>query len=164
MKRLFYYASVVLSLLMFAFGTTACGGDDDDVPENFQQMTEGVHRIEVTIDGDTSGWNIDVAFVATYGNSAGVKLYENNEVVSESGGFMCGEMRNYTIETERKCNLMSLSLTLSHKQGVSVNPLKVRLKSYVNDMPIKDVTSDFPVEVDRKTIVFTSELKGSDLL
>ena len=37
---------------------TACGGDDkdEDLPDGYQKTTEGVHRIEVSVDGDLTGW------------------------------------------------------------------------------------------------------------
>ena len=55
----------VMTVSMFI----ACGGDDkdDDLPDGYQKTTEGVHRMEVSVDGDLTGWNGKFAFVAVCG-------------------------------------------------------------------------------------------------
>ena len=52
----------MMAMCMF----TACGGDDkdEDLPDGYQKTTEGVHRIEVSVDGDLTGWEARFAIVA----------------------------------------------------------------------------------------------------
>ena len=113
----------------------ACGGDDkdDDLPDGYQKTTEGVHRIEVSVDGDLTGWEGRFAFVA-----------------------VCGDGTRGYVETDSKCDQMTLTVTLSHGASASVSPVTVTLKSFINGQPKKAKTVEFTDSY--KTIVFNSEL------
>ena len=153
-----YYLFSVLAIM--AMMCTACGGDDndDDLPEGYHKTTEGVHRIEVSVDGDLTGWEGRFAFVAVCGDGTRgfVKLYENGRQISDDGTFLGEELRDYIIETDSKCDQMTLTVTLSHGASASVSPVTVTLKSFINGQPKKAKTVEFTDSY--KTIVFNSEL------
>ena len=44
---------------------------------------------------------------------------------------------NYIIETDDKCDQMTLTVTLRHGTSVSVSPVTVTLKSFIKDQPKK---------------------------
>lgn len=139
---------------------TACGGDDndDDLPDGYQKTTEGVHRIEVSVDGDLTGWEGRFAFVAVCGDGTRgyVKLYEDGRQISDDGSFLGEELRNYDIETDAKCDQMTLTVSLRHSVSASVRPVTVTLKSFIKDQPKKMKAVEFTDSY--KTIVFNSEL------
>ena len=58
MKKYFKYSALAIMAMMAMCMFTACGGDDkdEDLPDGYQKTTEGVHRIEVSVDGDLTGW------------------------------------------------------------------------------------------------------------
>ena len=160
MKKYFKYSTLAIMAMMTVCLFTSCGSDDkdDDLPEGYQKITEGVHRIEVSLSGDLTGWEGRFAFVAVCGDGTRgfVKLYENGRQISEDGSFLGEELRNYTIETDAKCDQMTLTVTLRHSTSVSVSPVTVTLKSFIKDQPKKTKTVEFTDSY--KTIVFNSEL------
>jgi hypothetical protein len=160
MKKYLKYSTLAIMVMMCMCVLTACGGDDkdDDLPDGYQKTTEGVHRIEVSVDGDLTGWEGRFAFVAVCGDGTRgyVKLYENGRQISDDGTFLGEELRDYIIETDSKCDQMTLTATLSHGASASVSPVTVNLKSFINGQPKKTKTVEF---VDAyKTIVFNAEL------
>ena len=160
MKKSFIYSTLAIMAMMTVSMFIACGGDDkdDDLPDGYQKTTEGVHRMEVSVDGDLTGWNGKFAFVAVCGDGTRgyVKLYENGQQISDDGTFLGEELRDYIIETDSKCDQMTLTATLSHGVSASVSPVTVTLKSYVNGQPKKAKTVE--VTDSYKTIVFNAEL------
>lgn len=160
MKKNFLFVALAVMAMMTVCMFTACGGDDNDndLPDGYQKTTEGVHRMEVSVDGDITGWNGKFAFVAVCGDGTRgyVKLYENGRQISDDGTFLGEELRNYTIETDSKCDQMTVTATLSHGTSVSVSPVTVTLKSFINGQPKKAKTLEFKDSY--KMIVFNSEL------
>lgn len=160
MKRKFMFSALAIMAMMCMCMFIACGGDDkdDDLPDGYQKTTEGVHRIEVSVDGDLTGWEGKFAFVAVCGDGTRgyVKLYENGRQISDDGTFLGEELRDYTIETDSKCDQMTVMTTLRHGNSVSVSPVTVTLKSFINGQPKKAKTVEFTDSY--KTIVFNSEL------
>jgi hypothetical protein len=160
MKKKFLFSVLAVMAMMTMCVFTACGGDDkdDDLPDGYQKTTEGVHRMEVSVDGDLTGWNGKFAFVAVCGDGTRgfVKLYENGRQISDDGTFLGEELRDYIIETDSKCDQMTLTATLSHGTSASVSPVTVTLKSYINGQPKKAKTVE--VTDSYKTIVFNAEL------
>lgn len=160
MKKYFKYSTLAIMAMMTVCLFTSCGSDDkdDDLSESYQKITEGVHRIEVSVDGDLTGWEGRFAFVAVCGDGARgyVKLYENGRQISDDGTFLGEELRNYTIETDAKCDQMTVTATLSHGNSAPVSPVTVTLKSFINGQPKKAKAVEF---IDSyKTIVFNAEL------
>ena len=162
MKKYFKYSALAIMTMMAMCMFTACGGDDrdEDLPDGYQKTTEGVHRIEVSVYGDLTGWNGKFAFVAVCGDGTRgyVKLYENGRQISGDGTFLGEELRDYIIETDSKCDQMTMTATLSHGSSASVSPVTVTLKSYINGQPKKAKTVEFADSY--KTIVFNSELNA----
>ena len=160
MKKKFLFSALAIMAMMTVSMFIACGGDDkdDDLPDGYQKTTEGVHRMEVSVDGDLTGWNGKFAFVAVCGDGTRgyVKLYENGRQISDDGTFLGEELRDYIIETDAKCDQMTLTATLSHGTSASVSPVTVTLKSYINGQPKKAKTVEFTESY--KTIVFNAEL------
>ena len=160
MKKYFKYSTLAIMAMMTVCLFTSCGSDDknEDLPDGYQKTTEGVHRIEVSVDGDLTGWEGRFAFVAVCGDGTRgyVKLYENGRQISDDGTFLGEELRDYIIETDSKCDQMTVTATLSHGESASVSPVTVTLKSFINGQPKKAKTVEF---VDAyKTIVFNAEL------
>ena len=104
MKKYYLFSTLAIIAMMCMCMFTACGGDDndDDLPDGYQKTTEGVHRIEVSVDGDLTGWEGRFAFVAVCGDGTRgyVKLYEDGRQISDDGSFLGEELRNYDIETD----------------------------------------------------------------
>ena len=152
------FSALAIMAMMCMF--IACGGDDkdDDLPDGYQKTTEGVHRIEVFVDGDLTGWEGKFAFVAVCGDGTRgyVKLYENGRQISDDGTFLGEELRDYTIETDSKCDQMTVTATLRHGNSVFVSPVTVTLKSFINGQPKKAKTVEFTDSY--KTIVCNLEL------
>ena len=160
MKKKFLFSVLAIMAMMTVCMFIACGGDDkdDDLPDGYQKTTEGVHRMEVSVDGDLTGWNAKFAFVAVCGDGTRgyVKLYENGRQISDDGTFLGEELRDYIIETDSKCDQMTLTATLSHGTSASVSPVTVTLKSFINGQQKKAKTVEFTDTY--KTIVFNAEL------
>ena len=154
MEKYLKYSALAIMAMMCMCVFIACGGDDkdDDLPDGYQKTTEGVHRIEVSVDGDLTGWEGRFAFVAVCGDGTRgyVKLYENGRQISDDGTFLGEELRDYIIETDSKCDQMTLTVTLSHGASASVSPVTVTLKSFINGQPKK-----------AKTVEFTDSYKSS---
>lgn len=164
MKQLFRYSMMLAVMVMAVLTFTACGSDDkDDLPDGYVKTTEGVHRIEVSFDGNTTGWNCDATFIATYG-TATVNLYENGKQVGSAYGYSSSEVRDYAIETDAKCDLMSVTVILSHSSFASVEPITVTLKGYVNGKQTNMKVVEVPTSETNKGIVFSAEEIGGDLI
>ena len=163
-----YISNIVMMAIMAAMCVTlnACGGDDDDdLPDGYVRTTEGVHRVEVAFSGDTTGWNGDLTFIAVYGDGTHgkVKMYENGIQISDNGTFGSEELRDYDIQTDAICDQMTLTITMSHSAGKTVEPVTVTLKSYINGVQKKVKTATFNANEVYKTIVFDSELEADIL-
>lgn len=166
MKQIFKYSMMLVVMMMAVFGFTACSSsDDEDLPGGYVKTTEGVHRVEVSFDGNTAGWNGDLTFIAVYGDGTHgkVKLYENGSQISDSGAFSSEELRNYDIQTDAVCDQMALTIIMSHSAGKTVEPVTVTLKSYINGVQKKVKTATFNANEVYKTIVFDSELEADIL-
>ena len=66
---------MMLALMGFVCMTTftACGGDYDDNTPGTEtgNLTVGTHRIDVSFEGNTSGWTATVAFSAVKASATG---------------------------------------------------------------------------------------------
>lgn len=162
LKKTVFTIMAMMTVCMF----TACGDDkDDDLPEGYYMTTEGVHRIEVSFNGDLTGWDGEMTFIAVYGNGTlgNVKLYENGQLVADNGGYRIEALRNCAIETDAKCDQMNLGLIMEHSSSKSVSSITVTLKSFINGQQKKMKVIDFPANESYKSIIFNSEL-DADIL
>ena len=165
MKTLYKYMTMAVLAVVTMCVFSACGGDDgDDLPEGYVKTTEGVHRIEVSFDGDLKGWNGQLMFIATYGTSRDVKIYENGQILADDGGVIIEQVRNITVESEAKCDQMNVAVTIQHYPGASVNPITIILKGYVNGTQKNMKTVEIPSTEAYKTIIFNAENIGADVL
>ncbi len=163
------YVSCIMMLAMMAVVCstfTACGGgdSDDDIPGDVVKTTTGVHRIEVTFSGNTTGWEGQIMFIATNGKSYNVPLYRDGNLLSTDGGYSTEELKNITIDTEKTCDLMQVSVTLMNMSHRTVSPVTVTLKGYVNGVQKNMKVVEFPATETLKTIIFYSENIGADLI
>lgn len=163
MKRFIYLSVLAVMTMMTMCVFTACGGDDkdDDLPVGYVKTTEGVHRIEVTFEGDLTGWQVDMLFIAVHGDGGPAKFYENGQLVADDGGYEIETLRNCAVETDAKCDQMDVTMTMKHGSFSSVSPVTVTLRSFINGQPKKVKTVKFTESY--KTIVFDSEL-DADIL
>jgi hypothetical protein len=158
MKKLIYLSVLAVMTMMTMCVFTACGGDDndEDLPVGYVKTTEGVHRIEVTFEGDLTGWQVDMLFIAVHGDGGPAKFYENGQLVADEGGYEIETLRNCAVETDAKCDQMDVTMTMKHGSFSSVSPVTVTLRSFINGQPKKVKTVKFTESY--KTIVFDSEL------
>ena len=113
----------------------ACGGDsdDDDIPGGGTavKLKEGVHRIEVSFKGSTD-WRASLMFVATYHDESS-QLYENGKKVGiTSGLYSDGGIRDYAVESDARCDDMSLAISLNPLVVDDPGEMEVTLKGYVD--------------------------------
>ena len=166
MKKKNYYLMWIMMVALTVCMFTACGDDkDDDLPEGYYMTTEGIHRIEVSFNGDLTGWDGEMTFIAVYadGTHGNVRLYENGQLVADNGGYRIEALRNCAIETDAKCDQMSLGLIMEHSSSKSVSSITVTLKSLINGQQKKMKVVDFPASESYKSIIFNAEL-DADIL
>lgn len=162
MKKKFLFSTLAIMAMICMCVFTACGGDDkdDDLPDGYVKTTEGVHRIDVSFDGDLTGWEGQMTFVATYGTAYNVKLFKNGQLIADDGGIIIESLEDCSIETDSKCDQMNVGITLSNYRQRN-SSVKVTLRSLINGQPKKVKTVEFKESY--KTIIFDSEL-DADIL
>lgn len=162
MKKKFLFSTLAIMAMICMCVFTACGGDDkdDDLPDGYVKTTEGVHRIDVSFDGDLTGWEGQMTFVATYGTAYNVKLFKNGQLIADDGGIIIESLEDCSIETDSKCDQMNVGITLSNYRQRN-SSVKVTLRSFINGQPKKVKTVEFKESY--KTIIFDSEL-DADIL
>lgn len=138
--------------------------DDDNIPEGYVKTTEGVHRIEVSFDGDTDGFKTSLLFIAVYGDGSHgkVKMYEGGTEVG-MGSYQVEGLRTYSVETEKKCDQMNVAISTSRDSKEAGKSMIVTLKSYINGKQVKSKTVTFSAKEYYKSIIFDSEL-DADML
>lgn len=161
-KYFFLLAMMAISVCLFCGCSSS--GDDDNIPEGYVQTTEGVHRIEVSFDGDTDGFKANLLFIAVYGDGSHgkVNLYENGKQVG-IGSYQAEELRSYAVETDARCDQMNVAISTSRDSKETGKSMTVTLKSYINGKPIKSKTATFSTDEYYKSIIFDSEL-DADIL
>lgn len=165
MKKYFSYIMMMVMMTVVCVIFSACGGDkDDDLPEGYVKTTEGIHRIEVTFDGNTAGWEGQIMFLATNGTSHNVAIYKDGSLVGTDGGFSTEELRNITAESEKACDMMQVSVTLMNMSHKATSPVTVTLKGYVNGIQKNMKVVEIPATETYKTIIFNAEDIGADLI
>ena len=162
MKKKFLFSTLAIMAMICMCVFTACGGDDkdDDLPDGYVKTTEGVHRIDVSFDGDLTGWEGQMTFVATYGTAYNVKLFKNGQQIADDGGVIIEDLEDCSIETDSRCDQMNVGITLSNYRQRN-SSVKVTLRSFINGQPKKVKTVEFKESY--KTIIFDSEL-DADIL
>ncbi len=162
MKKYLKYSALAIMAMMTVSLFIACGGDDkdDDLPDGYVKTTEGVHRIDVSFDGDLTGWEGQMTFVATCGTAHNVKLFRNGQQIADDGGIIIESLEDCSIETDARCDQMNVGIILSNYRQTT-SPVKVTLRSFINGQPKKVKTVEFTDSY--KTIIFDSEL-DADIL
>lgn len=162
MKKKFLFSALAVMAMMTVSMFIACGGDDknDDLPDGYQKTTEGVHRIDVSFDGDLTGWEGQMTFVATYGTAYNVKFFKNGQQIADDGGLIIEVLEDCSIETDSRCDQMNVGITLSNYRQ-KTGSVKVTLRSFINGQPKKVKTVE--INDSYKTIIFDSEL-DADIL
>lgn len=144
---------------------TACGGDDDDIPgTETGNLTVGTHRIDVSFEGNTSGWTTTVAFTGTaYPSGGGSKLYENGtELTTGVSGWTDNKFRNYSISTDDKAQNLLAVIYVRRNAHAAAEPVTVTLKSFVNDKQKKQNSVVVDGSHSTTTIFFYSEISDGD--
>ena len=163
MKKYINMTMALMAIVCLTF--TACGGsDDDDLPEGYVETQTGVHRIEVAFDGNTTGWEGQIMFIATNGTSHNVAIYKDGSLASTDGGFSTEELKDITAESEKACDMMQVSVTLMNMSHKAVSPVTVTLKGYVNGTQKNMKVVEIPATETYKTIIFNAEDIGADLI
>lgn len=137
MRTKFLFLNVIMMAMMAAvcmtFASCGSGSDDDDIPGGGAnvKLKEGVHRIEVSFKG-SADWRASVMFVATYHDESS-QLYENGKKVGiTSGLYSDGGIRDYAVESDAKCDDMSLAISLNPLVVEDPGEMEVTLKGYVD--------------------------------
>lgn len=163
MKTFLKYSLLMAVVLVSMVALTACGGNsDDDLPDNYIELIEGVHRIEVSFSGSDQ-WRVSTMFLATEGYR-GTDIYENGQKVNETaGGYYCEELRNYIVETGKKCNSLSVTIVLNPYSKLSSGDIEITLKGFIDgkqtNMKVWNVKASDP-----KSMTFSCQDIGADII
>lgn len=156
-----YLMMAVAAIVCMTF--TSCGGDDDkdDIPGDYKELKEGVHRIEVYFSGSNQ-WRITAMFVASHGLN-GTDIYENGQKVNQtSGAYYNEELRNYVVETGKKCDQFNLTLLMDPLSSTS-GDIEVTLRGYIDgkqdNMKVWTIKASDP-----KSMVFSCQDIGADII
>lgn len=149
MKIMKLYLALIVMTMVCITTFSACGSDDDDEKiENInnREIIIGTHQIDLSLEGETTGWDIETSFCAT------VPIYENGKELerSEFGIWESDEIRNYSITTDDKADNLVVGLFVERKGSVELQPVTVCLKSTVNGKAWKSKT----IVLDGKKVKF----------
>lgn len=131
-KNFFNFMMIALMGLVCVTTFTACGDDNDEdvIGGETSDVTIGTHRIDVSFDGNFSGWSVEVGFV---GSPYGTPLYEDGEELKTEVGTWTGKtFRSYSVSTNDKSQNLAAVITLKKNGKLTVQPVTVNLRSYIN--------------------------------
>ena len=131
-KNFFKFMMIALMGLVCVTTFTACGDDNDEdvIGGETSDVTIGTHRIDVSFDGNFSGWNVEVGFI---GSPYGTPLYEDGEELKTNEGMWTGKVfRSYSVSTNDKSQNLTTVIRLQKNGHATAQPVTVNLRSYVN--------------------------------
>lgn len=152
---------VVMTVVCATFASCSSGSNDDDIPGDYKELKEGVHRIEIYFSGSNQ-WKISAMFIASYGYNY-ADIYENNQKVNQTpGGYYSEELRNYVVETGKKCDQFYLTLLMDPLSSTS-GDIEVTLRGYIDgkqdNMKVWTIKASNP-----KSMMFSCQNIGADLI
>lgn len=160
---------MMLALMGFVCMTTftACGGDYDDNTPGTEtgNLTVGTHRIDVSFEGNTSGWTATVAFSAVKASATGMgaKLFEGGqELTTEGGSWIDNKFRNYSVSTDDKCQSLLVVVYCRRNAHATAEPITVHLKGFIDGKQQKEQSIIADGSHATRTIFFYSEISEAD--
>lgn len=160
---------MMLALMGFVCMTTftACGGDYDDNTPGTEtgNLTVGTHRIDVSFEGNTSGWTATVAFSAVKASATGMgaKLFEGGqELTTEGGSWIDNKFRNYSVSTDDKCQSLLVVDYCRRNAHATAEPITVHLKGFIDGKQQKEQSIIADGSHATRTIFFYSEISEAD--
>lgn len=164
-----YCVSILMAALAIVCVTTfvSCGGDDDESTPGTEtgNITVGTHRIDVSFEGNTSGWTTTVAFSAVKASATGMgaKLYEGGqELTTEGGSWIDNKFRNYSVSTDEKCQSLLVVVYCRRNAHATAEPITVHLKGFIDGKQQKEQSIVADGSHATRTIFFYSQISEAD--
>ena len=164
--------TAVTTTIVFCIFVTACGSDDkselEDLEEEINEgiiVTRGVHQLDVSFDGDTSDWDLDIHFLSTDMKSDPYPIYENDKLLEYNYGYgtqwESAEFRSYSVMTGNKGYSLDCRIDLTKKKNATnKNPIAVKITSKINNHIIYDKGYEIDANKTRFYLLFsTSKVK-----
>lgn len=157
-----YCLSILTALMaILCVSTFVSCGDDDEPGEDDSRLTIGVHRVDVEFEGNTTPWLVTVGFSAVEAaeNGIGASLYENGKLLGGGeANYAEYVFRSYSVYTDDNC--MGLCCVIDCRTNTHTTPLepiKIKLKGYVNNKLTKEQTVVCEDNGKSKIIAFYTE-------
>ena len=142
-KHFFYPLMAAVSAFSLCFCMTACGSDDKSELEELEEdindgvsVIKGVHQIDVSFSGDTSGWDMKIYFQSADMKGDNYPMYENDkklEINANGVYWMNTEFRNYSVRTDDKGYMVHCYMDIKKKKkATNVSPVTIKVKSTIN--------------------------------
>ena len=132
MKKFIYLMSVAL-MAMMSFTLTSCGGDDDDNVLNTTttENLKAVHKIKVTVSGQTNlfKWSAHFRGMVWNGNQAEVaKIYDEKGNVIE----YLENFSQVTAQTDKNGTLMAAALLITDFDENNTGEMTIQLEGWID--------------------------------
>lgn len=158
--------NILVKLMMVAMVATmcmtftACGGGDDDTSGGGENLTVGVHRVEMYFSDNAAGWAVNVTFAgARYSATNNSSTLYEDDVKLPIHVFK--EARTYKVYTDNTSQSLCCMANL-RKRGTSPQPVTITMKGFVNGQQKKEKTYTIDGNHSNNTIVFYSEINDGD--
>ena len=144
-NRFAYLVTAVTTAFVFCMFVTACGSDDKSELEDLEEdmndgvtVTKGLHQLDVSFDGDTSDWDLDIHFYSVDMQSNYEPIYENDKLLEYNYGYntqwKSTEFRSYSITTDKKAYTLDCWIGLTKKKNAAnKNPMAIKVTSKINN-------------------------------
>lgn len=153
MKKYLYLTMMAIMAMCL---TTACGDDKDDEPEYQQEYQngddttlftankQGIHRMDVTITGNTENKGFQMQFLGAREDGTRTKLYEGGQELGRqdvTGVYVMDDIRPISVSTESSA--VYLVLVVYQVIYTLDEDVVITIKSYYNDKLIGTDTVTF---------------------
>ena len=142
MKKRFFYLMAAVSAFSLCFCMTACGSDDKSELEELEEdindgvsVVKGVHQIDVSFSGDTSGWDLKIYFQSVDMKGNNYPMYEGDKQLDINANgvyWLSKEFRSYSVKTDDKGYMVHCYMELTKKRKAeNVSPVTIKVKSTI---------------------------------
>lgn len=154
-----YLMMAMVAVVCMTF--SACGGDDDDLPDGNSDFEVGVHRVDIQF--DTNGQAIEAQTIINAVRTDGTQcaLYENGKQISSGNqpyAWYTEEVRNFSIQTDDKCICIVANVAVwPENYTVAKADINVTCVGYVNNKEVYRRTVTLPKGKKTLAIGFTTD-------